>query len=604
MKLRFWGTRGSLAKPGPGTVRYGGNTSCIQVESKAGTLLLLDCGTGAHALGQQLVKGDLGRPGHILISHTHWDHIQGIPFFAPLFKAGQRWNFYAAQGFGESLKDTLAGQMEYTYFPVTMDALHADVDYHNLVEGRFQVEDIVVHTRYLNHPALTLGFRLEVDGVVVVYSCDHEPYSQHLAGGSGEITGMDLLHAEFLRNADLVIHDAQYTAEEYPGKLGWGHSPVEYAVYLCESVGVRRLALTHHDPMRDDLAVDLLMERVRTGLQLRQSKIEVFAAAEGMTIELERRPDAQVTAPSGTATESALRPVHVPSQTLVLLGVSDPALAELLTTAAGADGAQVRHATDGTTALAQALQLKPSLLVLEHPLPGLSAVEVAHFIRAQGKDWAQHLPLVVVSRHPAPAPAGSSVHEISEWLQLPFSSEFARTKIRTWLMRTHCRWQRPALPANEADRIAALRALALLDTPREERFDRYTRMAARMFEVPVALISLIDTDRQWFKSCFGAEESETPREISFCAHAIHNRELLLVPDARMDPRFADNPSVSGGPRIRFYAGFPLHLPNGLCMGTLCLIDQRPRQLTNVQRDLLRDLGGLVERELVGDWEAS
>lgn len=597
MKLKFWGTRGSLAKPGPGTVRYGGNTSCIQVESKRGTLLLLDCGTGAHALGQELIRGERGRPGHILISHTHWDHIQGIPFFAPLFKAGERWNFYAAQGFGESLKDTLAGQMEYTYFPVTMDALHAAVDYHNLVEGRFQVEDIVVHTRYLNHPALTLGFRLEVDGVVVVYSCDHEPYSQHLAGGSGEITGMDLLHAEFLRNADLVIHDAQYTAAEYPAKLGWGHSPIEYVVYLCESVGVRRLALTHHDPLRDDLAVDLLMERVRDGLRLRRSAMEVFAAAEGLSVHLERHQEVQpVLATVGNA-ESALRPVSAPSQPLVLLGVSDPVLAELLTGAAGADGAQVRHATDGTVALAQALQLRPALLVLEHPLPGLAVAEVARFLRAQGTVWAQHVPLVVVSRQPVPAPGSEHGNQISEWLQLPFSAEFARTKIRTWLMRTHCRWQRPALPANEADRIAALQALALLDTPREERFDRYTRMAARMFDVPVALITLIDTDRQWFKSCFGTDETQTPREISFCAHAIHSRDLLLVPDATLDPRFADNPSVSGGPRIRFYAGFPLHLPSGLAMGTLCLIDQRPRQLNQVQRDLLRDLGQLVEREL-------
>ena len=234
MDVRFWGTRGSIAKPGPTTVRYGGNTSCVEVRSARGTLVIIDCGTGAHSLGQSLIAGGVkGLRGHILISHTHWDHIQGIPFLAPLFVAGTQWDIYGPRGLHQSLREALAGQMQYTYFPVAPDQFDATIRYHDLVEGSFDIDDIKVSTHYLNHPALTLGYRLEADGATVVYACDHEPYSQWLASGQGEILGQDLSHVEFIKEADLLIHDAQYTAAEYPGKMGWGHSSLEYAVKLA-----------------------------------------------------------------------------------------------------------------------------------------------------------------------------------------------------------------------------------------------------------------------------------------------------------------------------------------------------------------------------------
>ena len=264
MRVQFWGTRGSIAKPGPSTARYGGNTSCIEVRSARETLVIVDCGTGGHALGQKLMSaGVKGLRGHILISHTHWDHIQGIPFFAPLFAPGNEWDIYGPKGLGQSLREALAGQMQYTYFPVTLDQCGAKIRYHDLVEGTFDIEDIKVSTRYLNHPALTLGYRLEADGVTVVYACDHEPHSRMLATGQGEITGQDLRHAEFVSGADLLIHDAQYTAEEYPAKIGWGHSTVEYVVKLGQHAGVKRVALTHHDPLRDDDALDRLVANVQ-----------------------------------------------------------------------------------------------------------------------------------------------------------------------------------------------------------------------------------------------------------------------------------------------------------------------------------------------------
>jgi phosphoribosyl 1,2-cyclic phosphodiesterase len=291
MHVKFWGTRGSIAKPGPTTVRYGGNTSCVEVRSARGTLVIIDCGTGAHSLGQSLITGEVkGLRGHILISHTHWDHIQGIPFIAPLFIAGTHWDIYGPRGLHHSLREALAGQMQYTYFPVTPDQFDGTIRYHDLVEGAFNIDDIKVSVHYLNHPALTLGYRLEADGATVVYSCDHEPHSQWLASGHGEILGQDLGHVEFVKQADLLIHDAQYTAAEYPAKMGWGHSPVEYAVRLGEYAQVRKLALTHHDPLRDDDAVDRMLHEIRTGLRARSSTLDVFAAMEGEIVEVEPHP--------------------------------------------------------------------------------------------------------------------------------------------------------------------------------------------------------------------------------------------------------------------------------------------------------------------------
>lgn len=158
--------------------------------------------------------------------------------------------------------------------------------------------------------------------------------------------------------------------------------------------------------------------------------------------------------------------------------------------------------------------------------------------------------------------------------------------------------QAPRIPENEHERLAALYELGILDTPAEERFDRLTRLATRLFDVPMALISIIDKDRQWFKSCTGlCDVSETPRSISFCGHAILSADAMVVPDALKDKRFADNPLVTGEPYIRFYAGQPLTARNGTRLGVLCLNDRRPRDFTEQDRQLLRDLAAMVEDQL-------
>jgi phosphoribosyl 1,2-cyclic phosphodiesterase/CheY-like chemotaxis protein len=576
-------------------LRYGGNTSCVEVRSAAGTLVLLDCGTGSHGLGQSLLAtGQQPVQGHILISHTHWDHIQGIPFFAPLFQPDHSWDFYAPKGLGQSLHDTLAGQMQYTYFPITLEQLGAQIRYHDLVEGSFTIGDIHVRTQYLNHPALTLGYRLEADGVSVVYVCDHEPYTRQLASGLGEIRDNDRRHAEFLAGADLVIHDAQYTASEYAEKIGWGHSTVEYAVHVSRFARVKRLALTHHDPLRDDDAIDQMLAAVWASLGTEASSLEVFAAAEGQILELHATVTAE---PAPTPAEfSALTPIpSALQQQSVLLGCVDATTAHTLTPAVQADGLQVLTASDSETVLRVVNAEHPALILLEHCLPGLDGVAVCRAIRAAGTAYTRAVPIILIAdQEPVEASATTGV---TDWLIKPFSTEYARTHVRAWLLRTLCRWRQAPLPADEAPRLAALRQLGILDTPPAECFDRITRLAAALFDVPIVLVSLVDHERVWFKSQQGFMHAEVPRERSFCAHAILRHEVMVVPDALLEPRFADNPLVTSAPRLRFYAGCPLFVPAGHCVGTLCLLDTRPRHFDAASIGLLQDLGSLVQQAL-------
>jgi phosphoribosyl 1,2-cyclic phosphodiesterase/CheY-like chemotaxis protein len=594
--IQFWGTRGSIAKPGPSTARYGGNTPCIEVRSARGTLVVVDCGTGGHALGQELMSAAEGLRGHILISHTHWDHIQGIPFFAPLFVPDSEWDIYGPKGLGQSLREALAGQMQYTYFPVTLDQCGARIRYHDLVEGAFEIDDIKVFTQYLNHPALTLGYRLEADGVAVVYCSDHEPHSRALASGTGTIAGQDLRHAEFIDRADLLIHDAQYTADEYHAKVGWGHSTVEYAVKLGQHADVKRLALTHHDPLRDDDAVDRLLARIRAQLRESAAPLDVFAAAEGQAIEV------VPPAVAGPARRAGRFRADMPiepalAEWSVLLGVTDSRTAAALAEAVRAEGMQASFFSDAGEAQDLIAKGRPSLALIEHDPPRIDGLATCRAIRADESDRKYRLPVVMVAARDDQA-AGAAAG-VTDWLIRPFSDAYARTRIRAWVVRTACQWMRAAVPADEERRLASLRALGILDTGPEERFDRITRLASALFDAPIALVSLVDQDRQWFKSCHGVNMKETPRDAAFCSHVVYDREPMIVPDTFLDTRFADNPLVVDEPRIRFYAGCPLILDDGACVGSLCVIDTRPRSLEGPDLARLRDLADLAVQEIRG-----
>jgi ribonuclease BN (tRNA processing enzyme)/CheY-like chemotaxis protein len=559
MFVRFFGTRGSIATPGPHTLRYGGNTSCVEIRSNSGTLVVLDMGTGAAVLGQELMERGGPLRGHVLISHMHWDHIQGIPFFPPFRVPGSVWDIYAPRSFGQSLREILAGQMQYTYFPITLEQLGATIRYHELVEGRLSVGDIEVTSRYLNHPALTLGYRLEADGVSVVYACDHEPHSRAIAAGSGDISGEDRRHAEFLAGADLVVHDAQYLASEYPYKVGWGHSTIEYALAVARVSGVEQLALTHHDPIRTDAAIDDLVFSLRSEISHARGP-HVFAAAEGYELKLLARTIVPA-AKSGFPAQAPLASALVGRSVLLAMATSSKLteLSDLLR-------ADDVHLIESSLAEAPATieREKPTLVLLQDSADDRVGEACRAIRRLPGLGNELPIVLVTASEHRVQTINGTFTDILIE----PYSPNYARTRIRAWLMRAACRWVRAPKPTDEDRRLTGLRALGLWETPPEERFDRVTRVVSALFDVPIALIALMERDREWFKSCSGLEIREVARDDSFCSHAIFERQPLVVSNALLDERFADNPYVTGPPGVRFYAGHPLILSNGCCVGTL------------------------------------
>lgn len=277
MTVRFWGVRGSVPAPGPETCRYGGNTSCVELRA-GGELLILDAGTGIRKLGLALCAGCSPIRGTLLISHAHWDHIHGLPFFAPVMSPGNRFHVYGCAGSEPHMRTTLAGQMETPYFPLSLEDLPDTLEFHELGEDPIEVGAVRVQTVRLHHPGMTLGFRVEAEGRAVVYATDQEPH----AAGDGAEPALDADLLRFARGADLLIADAQYTPDEYSSRVGWGHSSVRDAVRLALEAGVGRLALFHHDPERTDSAVDALLATARGEIVRRGGALECVAAAEGM----------------------------------------------------------------------------------------------------------------------------------------------------------------------------------------------------------------------------------------------------------------------------------------------------------------------------------
>ena len=438
MRIRFWGTRGSLAKPGPSTIRYGGNTSCVEVRAADGTLIILACATGAHDRGRRVgVWGQRPIRGHLLITHTHWDHIQGFPFFAPLFVQGNEWDVHAPQGLGQRLEDTLAGQMEYAYFPVTLGELGATIRYHEVSESIFDLGTVQVTARYLNHPGIALGFRLEVGGIAVVYATDHEPHSRHQPDATDPaqllpVHREDQRHVEFLAGADLVIHDAQYTLEEYPSKLSWGHSPAELAVDFALAAGVKRLALFHHDPLRDDAAIDRLVERCRQ--RTVAGGLDIFAAAEGQTIELAER---QAVVPrAARQTESSItKGVRAASATILLVD-DDPDIVRLLTMTLRPEGFRLLSASDGNAALEIARAERPDLLLLDWNMPGRNGLEVCRSLRSESDPDLRDVPVVLLTAHvEAQDTAAGFAAGVTDYVTKPFKPAHIRSRVQIWLRR-------------------------------------------------------------------------------------------------------------------------------------------------------------------------
>jgi phosphoribosyl 1,2-cyclic phosphodiesterase/CheY-like chemotaxis protein len=294
MSVRFWGTRGSIAAPGPGTTRYGGNTSCVELRC-GGEILIFDAGTGIRPLGEALQREFEGRSitVHLFISHTHWDHIQGFPFFMPAYQTTSTINVYGPSGQGRPLVKLLRGQMDPDYFPVALGDMGSALRVHEYSTGEFAIGETTVRAHYLNHPGMTLGYRVTHAGKSVVYATDNEPYRHTLARfgrraetaeGFGAQLDQDLVR--FVAGADLYIGEAQYTDQEYPQKVGWGHSSVSATVEVALQAQVKTLALYHHDPMHTDEVVTAMEATARRIVQERGAMMHCFAAQEGQVIEV------------------------------------------------------------------------------------------------------------------------------------------------------------------------------------------------------------------------------------------------------------------------------------------------------------------------------
>ncbi|MGZ3457992.1 MAG: MBL fold metallo-hydrolase [Archangium sp.] len=274
-QVRFWGVRGSIPAPGPKTQRYGGNTPCVEMRC-GDELLIFDLGTGVRVLGEELCAAGEPTRASIFLSHYHYDHLQGLPFFTPIFIPKYALTVYGAPREGKSVKEVLAGQMTQPYFPVTAEQVFkAQLTYKDL--GAAQVLELGparIRTLDLNHPGGNLGYRVECDGRSVVYATDVEHGCEK-----------DQALVEFARDADVLIIDAMYTEDEYRGrkgaaKIGWGHSTWESAVETANASKVKQLVLFHHEPTRDDAAMDRFVEEVR------KHRPETIAAVESEILKL------------------------------------------------------------------------------------------------------------------------------------------------------------------------------------------------------------------------------------------------------------------------------------------------------------------------------
>ncbi len=302
MVIRFWGVRGSIPVPGRATNRYGGNTSCVEVRPKGEPPIIIDAGTGIRKLGKLLLEesfGDGRGKASILISHTHWDHVQGLPFFSPLYRAGNEVHVFARER-DVHLEAVFSQQHDAPYFPVPLSAMHATMQFHGVSEGAsFDIGRAKVTSARLNHPSVAIAYRVDADGASVVYCSDTAPFSDMILAHefverppSGilplalleELAEMRAGVVALAKNADLLIYDTQFTPEEYKKQPHWGHSRPDDAIEIAMAAGAKRLCLYHHAPMRSDDANDAILAGTRAAAQAAGARFEVMSAYEGLEV--------------------------------------------------------------------------------------------------------------------------------------------------------------------------------------------------------------------------------------------------------------------------------------------------------------------------------
>ena len=283
LKVKFWGARGSIATPGPKTLRYGGNTACVEVRYR-NSVVVFDCGTGIRELGNSLKREFNGTPIHIhlFVSHTHWDHIQGFPFFMPAYDPTNVITIYGLRSPDRTLEKALREQMEATFFPLPMDHLKSRIEFVEFTRA-VEIDGATVTATRLNHPGLASAFRIDVDGKSVVYMTDHEPYCS-LFGDTADNREREQELTDFARGADIYIREAQYNSEEYVAHRGWGHGTFEHALVAARDAGVANLVIYHHDPMHDDDWLDRLYAECRARAAAMNLSSSIVFAAENVEV--------------------------------------------------------------------------------------------------------------------------------------------------------------------------------------------------------------------------------------------------------------------------------------------------------------------------------
>lgn len=296
LRVRFWGVRGSIPCPGKETAKFGGNTSCLEVVGGS-DVIIMDAGTGIRDLGIRLTAEKRPLRIHLLLTHTHWDHIQGFPFFTPIYSPGNEIFVYGPRALEKSLEDAVMFQMQYSYFPVRGVELAARVKFMEIDEGAFRVGDVDVVAKSMNHPIRVLAYKFSRGGRTGIYTGDNEPYYDVLASKSSRLdTGIHRRSefikecnekvVEFVRGANLLVVDAQYTDEEYERKRGWGHSSVSHVLELAIRGEVETLALSHHEPVHTDREMEAIERGARAAAKKRSKRLQVVTAREGMTLEV------------------------------------------------------------------------------------------------------------------------------------------------------------------------------------------------------------------------------------------------------------------------------------------------------------------------------
>jgi len=292
MLVRFRGVRGSIPSPGPNTVRYGGNTTCIEIWSDDGQLIILDAGTGIFPLSQSLLD-KFPLHVHIFNTHSHWDHIQGLPFFIPLFVPGNKASIYGVYDHvsKKSVYEILTVQMQYRFFPIRECELNAEIESHSLREGEaVHIGDVTVTPVMMNHPVVNFGYRIDCRGKSLFFTGDHEPsYNIYQPEDDQYAMYQSLIEQkeggiiEAIRGVDVLVADSSYTEEEYPAKQGWGHGTFNSCMQMAEQAGVQQLFLTHHEPTRSD---DALEDAFSRSMEKRKYDVaEIDLAREGLVIE-------------------------------------------------------------------------------------------------------------------------------------------------------------------------------------------------------------------------------------------------------------------------------------------------------------------------------